>query len=43
MYIIVAKGSDNVQTLQAIRGLEEITTSVQGERIFILRRELKKD
>ena len=43
MYIVVAKGSNAVQSLQAIRGLEEITTSVDGERLFILRRELKKD
>lgn len=43
MYIVVAKGSNAVQGLQAIRGVDEITTSVEGERVFILRQELKKD
>jgi 20S proteasome subunit beta 6 len=43
MYIVVAKGSDAVQSLQDVRGLQEVTTSVEGERVFILRRDLKKD
>jgi len=43
IYIIVGKGSDAVQSLDGLRGVQEITTSVEGERVFIYRQELKKD
>lgn len=43
MYIVIGKGSNAMQSLTGFRGIQEITTSVEGERVFIYRQELKKD
>ena len=37
-----AKGSPSVQALANIRDVQEVSET-EGERIFVLRRELKKD
>lgn len=43
MYVVLAKGSNSFQGLSAIRGVEELTATEDGERVFIIRRDLKKD
>lgn len=47
IYIVLAKGRD-LQDFEAIRGrdaqlTEEVTGTDEGERIFVFRRDLKKD
>lgn len=42
MFVVLAKGR-TLQGLDAIRGMQELTTTDDGERVFIIRRELKKD
>ena len=42
IYIVVAKGR-SPQGLEGIRGVQELSTQPNGDRMFILRRELKKD
>lgn len=42
MYVVLAKGRD-VQDLQGLAGAQEVTTGIDGERTFVIRRELKKD
>ncbi|EIN12190.1 proteasome subunit [Punctularia strigosozonata HHB-11173 SS5] len=42
MYIVLAKGR-TLQGLEGIRGLQELSTTPEGERLFVVRRELKKD
>jgi len=43
MYVVLAKGSASVQGLGNIRGIQELTATDDGERVFVIRRELKKD
>ena len=40
---MLAKGSSSLQGLQSIRGVQELTGTNDGERVFVIRRELKKD
>jgi len=42
MYVVLAKGR-TLQGLEGIRGMQELTTTDDGERVFVVRRELKKD
>ena len=42
IYLVFAKGSPSVQALANIRDVEEVS-GTEGERIFVIRRELKKD
>lgn len=43
IYVIVAPGS-TPQGLDAVKGIQEVTVgSTDGERVFVIRRELKKD
>jgi 20S proteasome subunit beta 6 len=42
MYIVLAKGSDP-QVLQGVQGIQEMTSADDGERVFVIRRDLKKD
>ncbi|KAG8214837.1 nucleophile aminohydrolase, partial [Butyriboletus roseoflavus] len=42
MYIVLAKGRD-VQGLEGIRGAQELTVTDDGERVFVVQRDLKKD
>lgn len=43
IYIVFAKGR-SVQGLQEVRGLiQEVSATEGGERVFVIRRELKKD
>lgn len=42
MYIILARGR-GLQGLDSIRGAQELTVGEDDERIFVVRRELKKD
>ncbi|KAJ3518189.1 hypothetical protein NLJ89_g35 [Agrocybe chaxingu] len=43
IYIVLSKGSTALQSLQTIRGIQELTATNDGERVFVIRRELKKD
>ncbi|RXW19076.1 hypothetical protein EST38_g6770 [Candolleomyces aberdarensis] len=43
MYIVLSNSSPTLQDLQGLRGVEEVTSTNDGERVFIVRRELKKD
>ncbi|CAL1713722.1 unnamed protein product [Somion occarium] len=42
IYVVLAKGR-GPQGLEAVRGAQELTTNAEGDRVFIVRRELKKD
>lgn len=42
MYVVLAKGR-NVQGLEGLRGIQEMTATADGERVFVIRRDLKKD
>jgi len=42
MYVVLAKGSTE-QGLEGVMGVEEVTKTMDGERVFVVRRELKKD
>jgi len=42
MYVVLAKGR-STEELSSIRGAQELTTRADGDRMFIVRRELKKD
>ncbi|PCH40487.1 N-terminal nucleophile aminohydrolase [Wolfiporia cocos MD-104 SS10] len=42
MYVVLAKGR-STQELASIRGAQELTPKEGGDRIFVIRRELKKD
>ncbi|KAJ7903622.1 proteasome subunit [Mycena olivaceomarginata] len=45
IYVVLAKGSGapQVQELHAIPGVTELTTTADGERLFVVRRNLKRD
>jgi len=43
IYVVLANGSPSLQSLQSIRGTQELTSTTDGERVFVIRRELKKD
>jgi 20S proteasome subunit beta 6 len=43
IYVVLAKGSTSLQGLQSIRGIQELTSTADGERVFVIRRDLKKD
>ncbi|GJE92585.1 proteasome subunit [Phanerochaete sordida] len=42
IYVIVAKGR-SPQGLESIRNVQELSTNPEGDRVFVIRRELKKD
>jgi len=42
MYVVLARGSP-LQGLENVPNVQEMTTTPDGERVFIIRRELKKD
>lgn len=43
IYVVLAKNSNSLQGLQTIRDIQEVTSNTDGERTFVIRRELKKD
>ncbi|KAJ7284848.1 nucleophile aminohydrolase [Mycena rebaudengoi] len=42
IYVVLAKGSQ-LQGLDTVQGITEMTTTADGERVFIIRRNLKRD
>ncbi|TFY66000.1 hypothetical protein EVG20_g5089 [Dentipellis fragilis] len=42
MYIVLAKGR-NTQGMESLHGVQELSSKLDGERVFVVRRELKKD
>jgi 20S proteasome subunit beta 6 len=42
IFIALAKGR-TLQGMESIRGLQELTVTEDGERLFVMRRDLKKD
>lgn len=42
MYVVLAKGR-GLQGLEGIRGAQELTVTDDGERVFVVQRDLKKD
>ncbi|KAK7689964.1 hypothetical protein QCA50_006604 [Cerrena zonata] len=42
MYVVLAKGR-SIQGLESFRGVQELTPNPDGDRVFVIRRELKKD
>ncbi len=42
MYIVLASGSSG-QGLEGVKGLRELSTKGEAERVFVIRRDLKKD
>ncbi|THG96089.1 hypothetical protein EW026_g5679 [Hermanssonia centrifuga] len=42
IYVVLAHGR-SVQGLEGVPGVQELTTSGEGDRVFVIRRELKKD
>jgi 20S proteasome subunit beta 6 len=43
MFVVLAKGSPSMQSLANVQGAQEVTAATDGERVFVVRRELKKD
>jgi len=43
IYVVLSKNSPSIQGLRDIRGASELTSTNDGERVFVVRRELKKD
>ena len=43
MYVILAKDSPSLQSLENVQGTREMTATSNGERVFVVTRELKKD
>jgi len=43
IYVVLGKNSASIQGLRDIRGVSELTSTDDGERVFVVRRELKKD
>ena len=43
IYVVLAKNSNSLQGLQSYRGIQEMTVGAGGERVFVIRRDLKKD
>lgn len=43
MYVVLSQGSTAAQSLLSIRGVQEVTATNDGERVFIIRKDLKKD
>ena len=47
MYVVLAKGLElqdlDVLRPGAVQSVQELTTTDHGERVYVLRRELKKD
>ncbi|KAF7798279.1 hypothetical protein EIP86_009497 [Pleurotus ostreatoroseus] len=42
IFVVLAKGR-GTQGLEGVRGVQELTTSSENDRVFVIRRELKKD
>jgi 20S proteasome subunit beta 6 len=42
MYVVLAKGSA-LHGLETMQGITEMTTTDDGERVFVIRRNLKRD
>jgi len=42
IYVVLAKGT-SAQGLDSVRGMSELTANSDGDRVFLIRRELKKD
>ncbi|THH19457.1 hypothetical protein EUX98_g8773 [Antrodiella citrinella] len=42
MYVVLAKGR-TAQGVEGLRGAQEVSTTSDGDRVFVIRRELKKD
>lgn len=42
MYVVLAKDR-GVQGLEGIAGMQELSPTEDGERVFVIRRDLKKD
>lgn len=42
IYVVLAKGSP-LSGLESIQGVQEMTATRDGERVFIVRRNLKRD
>jgi 20S proteasome subunit beta 6 len=42
MYVVLAKGR-GLHGLEGVRGVQELTATDDGQRVFVVRRELKKD
>lgn len=42
MYVVLAKGSP-LQGLELVQGVQEMSSTTDGERVFIVRRNLKRD
>jgi len=43
MYVVISKDSPALESLQAVAGVQEMSTTNDGERVFVIRKELKKD
>jgi 20S proteasome subunit beta 6 len=42
MYVVLARGSP-LQGLESVQGVQEVTSTSDGERVFVVRRNLKRD
>lgn len=42
IYVVLAQGR-SAHGLEGVRGITEMTTNEEGDRVFVIRRELKKD
>lgn len=43
IYVVLAQGSQGLAGLEGVGGVQELTTNADGERVFVVRRNLKRD
>jgi 20S proteasome subunit beta 6 len=43
IFVVLAKNSNSLQGLQSVGGIQEVTSTADAERMFVIRRDLKKD
>jgi len=43
IYVVLAKNSNSLQGLLSMRGIQELTATNDGERVFVIRKDLKRD
>jgi len=43
IFVVLAKDSNSLQGLQSVGGIQEVTSNADAERMFVIKRDLKKD
>jgi 20S proteasome subunit beta 6 len=43
IYVVLAREGDAIESVESVQGVQEVTATEEGQRVFYIRRELKKD